>query len=107
MPKSTNMQSASVCTMEAEEHLQNLCPGVQRGISSLYGIFCTCTVALFLNQQFLKMASISTFLLGNLPKDQELEKVIWPNIALSMRTGPHTLYNVDYKGRSSKNRFLC
>ena len=65
----------------------------------------TCTLALFLNQQFLKMASISTFLLGILPKDQELEKVIWPNIALSMRTGPHTLYNVDYKGRSSKNRF--
>ena len=33
------------------------------------------------NQQFLKMAIISTFLLGILP----LEKVIWPNIALSMR----------------------
>ena len=44
---------------------------------------------MFLNQQFLKMASISTFLLGILPKDQELEKVIWPNIALSMRTGFH------------------
>ena len=59
------------------------------------------------------------FLLGILPKDQELEKVIcatnmpeWgipeksiTNVALSMRTGPHTLYNLDYKGRSSKNRF--
>ena len=41
-----------------------------------------CPLALFLNQQFLKMASISTFLMGNLPKDQELKKVIWPNIPI-------------------------
>ena len=64
-----------------------------------------CAVALFLNQQFLKMASISTFLLGILPKDQELEKVIWPNIALSTRTGPHTLYNVDYNGAIFQKSF--
>ena len=62
-------------------------------------------LALFLNQQFLKMASISTFLLGILPKDQELEKVIWPNIALSTRTGPHTLYNVDYNGAIFQKSF--
>ena len=41
-----------------------------------------------------EMRNTFVLLLGNLPKDQELEKVIWPNIALSMRTGPHTLYNV-------------
>ena len=64
-----------------------------------------CSLALFLNQQFLKMASISTFLLGILPKDQELEKVIWPNIALSTRTGPHTLYNVDYNGAIFQKSF--
>ena len=80
-------------------------PHVSRLPSHFQLEICTCPVALFLNQQFLKMASISTFLLGILPKDQELEKVIWPNIALSTRTGPHTLYNVDYNGAIFQKSF--
>ena len=67
-----------------------------------YSLVITLTKSFSLRQQLYAYMHISHVLkssifengnyqLGNLPKDQELEKVIWPNIALSMRTGSHTL----------------
>ena len=61
------------------------------------------TRSLVLKSAIFENGKYQHFFAGDLA--QELEKVIWPNIALSMRTGPHTLYNVYYKGRSSKNHF--
>ena len=63
------------------------------------------SISLVLKSAIFGNGKYQHFLLGILPKDQELEKVIWPNIALSMRTGPHTLYNVDYKGAIFQKSF--
>ena len=49
--------------MKEKKHLEQ-----KIWVERLTQLHCSWTVALFLNQQFLKMASISTFLLGILPK---------------------------------------
>ena len=66
---------------------------------------CNLCSSLVLKSAIFENGKYQHFLLGILPKDQELEKVIWPNIALSTRTGPHTLYNVDYKGAIFQKSF--